>query len=159
VIDGELYMSTAPDLDHQRPSGALLALIWPHVREHDLGEVFVAPVGLILDEENGLQPDLVYVSRARSAILTRRGIRGTPDLVAEVLSPSTEARDRGVKMRRYASGGVRHYWLIAPDSRTLEAYRLGAAGYELIGTYGPADTFRPEIFPGLAIPIADLWPR
>ena len=158
VIDGALYMSTAPDLDHQRPCLALGALIWQFVRQHNLGEIFTSPVGLILDEENGLQPDLVYVSKARAAILTRRGIRGTPDLVVEVLSPSTEAQDRGIKMRRFAAAGVPHYWIIAPETRSLEAYRLGEHDYEHTGTYGPRDIFRPDLFPGLEIPMADLWP-
>src|SRR5437899_2329842 len=123
VIDGALYRSTAPDLDHQRPCGALIALIWPFVRRHNLGEIFTSPVGVILDEENGIQPDLVYVSKARAGILTRRGIRGTPDLVVEVLSPSTEAQDRGIKMRRFAAAGVPHYWIVVPETRSLEAYR------------------------------------
>jgi Uma2 family endonuclease len=157
VIDGELYMTTAPDLDHQRPSGNLFGFIWSYLRVHPVGEIYSAPVGLILDDENGLQPDLVYVSQERAGILTRRVIRGTPDLVVEVLSPSTAARDRGVKLRRYAAAGVPHYWLVEPATRTLEAYRLGEGGYILAGTFGPGDTFRPALFPGLEIPIAQLW--
>lgn len=157
VIDGALYMTTAPDLDHQRPVGGLHGYIWPYLRQHRQGEVFVSPVGLILDDENGLQPDLVYVARERAGILTRRGIRGVPHLVAEVLSPSTEARDRGVKLRRYAAAGVAHYWIIDPATHTLAAYRLGEHGYDLTGAYGPGHTFQPEIFPGLQIPIDDLW--
>ncbi len=157
VIDGELYMTTAPDLDHQQPLSALLGYIWPYLRAHRVGSIFTAPVGLILDEENGIQPDLVYVSRERAGILTRRGIRGVPDMVAEVLSPSTETRDRGVKQRRYAAAGVRYYWIIDPERHTLEAYRLGERGYEFTGTYGPGERFHPELFPGLEIPIDDLW--
>jgi Uma2 family endonuclease len=157
VIDGGLYVTTAPDLDHQRPAGSVFGFIWSYLRTHPIGEVFSAPVGLILDQENGLQPDVVYVSRERAGILTRRGIRGVPDLIVEVLSPSTEARDRGVKQRRYAAGGVPHYWIVDPTTRTLEARRLAEAGYILTGTFGPADIFRPELFSGLEIPIADLW--
>jgi Uma2 family endonuclease len=157
VIDGDLYMTTAPDLDHQRPSGAILSLVWSYLRAHPIGEIFSAPVGLILDEENGLQPDLVYVSRERAGILTRRGIRGVPDLVVEILSPSTEARDRGVKLRRYASAGVLHYWIVDPTTHTIEARHLAEHGYVLSATYGPGDLFQPSLFPGLEIPIDDLW--
>ena len=157
VIDGHLYVTTAPDLDHQRPSASLLALIWSYLRVHRTGEIFSAPVGLILDEENGLQPDLVYVSRERAAILTRRGIRGVPDLVVEVLSPSTEATDRGIKLRRYAAAGVPHYWIVAPETRSLEAYRLAEHGYQLVQVCHAGDTFRPELFPGLEISIGELW--
>jgi Uma2 family endonuclease len=157
VIDGDLYMTTAPDLDHQRPIRDLVTYIWLHVLRNELGEVFFAPVGLILDDENGLQPDLVYVEKARRAILTRRGIRGTPTLVAEVLSPSTEGRDRGIKMRRYATAGVAHYWIVDPEARTLEAHELHERQYVLTGTYAVGDIFRPSLFPGLEIPMADLW--
>lgn len=160
VIDGDLYMTTAPDLDHQEPIMALGSVIWSYLRAHPDrpgGKIFSSPVGLILDEENGLQPDLVYVSRARAGILTRRGIRGVPDMVTEVLSPGTEARDRGVKMRRYAAAGILHYWIVDPATRTLEAYRLREAVYALTGTFGPGSTFEPEVFPGLRIPIDELW--
>lgn len=157
VIDGTLCMTTAPDLDHQRPIGGLHGHIWPHVHGNRLGEVFVTPVGLILDEENGLLPDLVYVARERTGILTRRGIRGVPDLVVEVLSPSTESRDRGVKMRRYAAAGVPRYWIVDPATRTLAAYQLAEHGYAISGTYGPGNTFSPVFFPGLEIPVDDLW--
>ncbi len=78
-------------------------------------------------------------------------------LVVEILSPSTRSRDRGIKMRRYAAAGVPHYWIVDPRTRALEAYRLAERGYELIGTYGPGSTFRPELFPGLEIPFDDLW--
>jgi Uma2 family endonuclease len=74
-----------------------------------------------------------------------------------VLSPSTAPRDRGIKMRRYAASGVAHYWLIDPLARTLEAYRLGEDGYALVGAFGAGDAFRPEIFPGLEIPLGELW--
>jgi Uma2 family endonuclease len=116
-----------------------------------------APVGLILDEANGLQPDLVYVSRQNRAIITRRGLRGVPDLIVEILSPGTESRDRGMKARRYAAAGVRYYWIVAPETRTLEEYELHDGTYRLIGTFRSGEVFHPAVFPGLAIPIAELW--
>jgi Uma2 family endonuclease len=111
---------------------------------------------VVLDDENGLQPDLVYVSRERAGIITERGIEGAPDLVIEILSPSTAKRDRGIKMRRYAAAGVPHYWIVDPRTRTLEAYRLGEQGYVQTGLYGPGSVFRPDLFPGLEIPIDEL---
>ena len=111
----------------------------------------------MLYEETGVEPDLVYVSRERARIISARGIEGAPDLFVEVLSPSTQARDRGLKMRRYAVAGVPHYWIVDPSTRSLEAYRLGESGYESSGVYGPGSIFRPELFPGLEIPIDDLW--
>src|SRR5438874_2533525 len=155
VIDGQLYATPPPVLEHQGASGVLHAYIWPYVRQRELGKVYSAPVGAVLDDENGVQPDMVYVSRERLHILSRRGIEGAPDLVVEILLPSTRARDRGIKLRRYAASGVRHYWIVDPRTRALEAYRLTDGGYELSGKYGPDTTFHPELFPGLAIPIDD----
>ena len=157
VIDGRLYVSPPPILVHQNASSVLHFLVMQYVRQRGLGKVFAAPVGVVLDDENGLQPDLVYVSRERAGILSERGIEGAPDLVVEILSPSTRGRDRGIKMRRYAAAGVPHYWIVDPRTRTLEAYQLTEQGYELIGAYGPGDIFRPALFPGLEIPIDDLW--
>ena len=157
VIDGELYVTPAPSWQHQNASAALHGYLWPYVHQRRLGKVISAPIGVVLDAENGIQPDLIYISHERMHIISERGVEGAPDLVVEVLSPSTEARDRGIKLRRYAAAGVPHYWIVAPQTGSLEAYRLGEQGYEAIGVYGPGSVFRPELFPGLAIPIDDLW--
>ena len=163
VIEGDLYVTTVPDLDHQEPITHLIVTIGTYLQQRPRGrrgKLYTSPVGLILDERNGVQPDLVYVSPDRTGILTRRGIRGVPDLVVEILSPSTEATDRGVKLRRYAAFGIPHYWIIDPATRTLEAYRLSATAageYELSVTVGSTSTFEPDLFPGLSIPVGELW--
>jgi Uma2 family endonuclease len=157
VIDGVLYVTPPPLEPHQRGSTNLVGHLWQHIRLHRLGTLYAAPFGVVLDEDNGVQPDIVYVSNARQGLIVERGLEGAPDLAVEFLSRSTQSRDRGVKMRRYAAAGVMHYWIVDPRTRTLEAYRLTESGYELTGTYGPGSTFRPELFPGLEIPIDDLW--
>src|SRR5438045_4388786 len=149
VIDGQLYVTPPPILEHQGASIVLAGYIWPYVRERQLGRVYTAPAGVVLDDENGVQPDMVYVSRERLHILSRRGIEGAPDLVVEILLPSTRARDRGIKLRRYAASGVAHYWIVDPRTRALEAYRLTERGYELTGKHGPGSVVRPA-------PLADL---
>src|SRR6266849_5267162 len=130
VIDGDLFMTPAPSWQHQSSLMRLSLLVAGWVHGHGLGAVVQAPTGVVLDEENGVQPDLLYVSREHSDRISERGLEGAPDLVVEVLSPSTEARDRGVKMRRYAAAGVPHYWLLDLRARALEAYVLGDNGYE-----------------------------
>jgi Uma2 family endonuclease len=157
VIDGDLYVSPAPSWLHQRGLGVLFYYLMQYIRPRRLGELVQAPVGEVLDDETGVQPDLVYVSRERAGIITERGIEGAPDLVVEAVSPSTEARDRGLKMRRYAAAGIPHCWLLVPRDQALEACRLGEQGYEQTGVYGPGSIFRSELFPGLEIPIDDLW--
>src|SRR5919198_6463211 len=155
VIDGQLYVSPPPILEHQGATSGLCTHLLPYIHQRRLGRLYTAPVGVVLDDENGVQPDLVYVSRERFHILSRRGIEGAPDLVVEILSPSTRSRDRGIKLKRYAAAGVPHYWIVDPRTRALETYHLTERGYELSGKYGPGSTFQPELFPGLAIPIDD----
>ena len=157
VIEGELHVSPAPSWQHQRGLNRLNVRVAQHVFERGLGDVVTAPVGVALDDENGVQPDLVYISRERAHQISARGIEGAPDLVAEMLSPSTQAVDRGKKLERYAKAGIPHYWIVSPWERTLEAYRLVAGEYEPTGTFGPGSVFRPDLFPGLEIPIDDLW--
>jgi Uma2 family endonuclease len=157
VIDGELYVSPAPSSRHQHAITVLVGYLYPYIYSRGLGKIFTAPIGVVLGVGSGVEPDLVFISRERLGIVSERGIEGAPDLVVEVLSPRTESRDRGIKMRQYAAAGVPHYRLLAGRTSSLEAYRLGAEGYELVGIYGPEDTFKPELFPGLEIRIADLW--
>lgn len=157
VIDGRLYVSPPPIVPHQNASGEIFGYVWAYLQQTRLGKVFSAPIGVVLDDENGLQPDLVYVSAERLSTISRRGIEGAPDLVMEVLSPSTRSRDLGIKMRRYAAASVPHYWIVDPRSQALRTYRLSEQGYALTGEYGPGSIFRPELFPGLEIPIDALW--
>jgi Uma2 family endonuclease len=72
--------------------------------------------------------------------------------VVEVLPASTESRDRGIKFKRYAASGIPHYWMLAPETKSLEAYRVGESGYALVGIFRPGSVFQPELFPGLEIP-------
>ena len=157
VIDGDLYMTPAPAWIHQRVVSRLFFAIAEHVFRNRLGEIVTAPTGVALDDENGLQPDILFISNERRGIISERGVEGAPDLVVEVLSPSTRARDLGIKLRRYAAAGVPHYWTLDPVERVLGERRLTGDGYELLGTYGERDVFRPVVFPGLEIRLADLW--
>lgn len=157
VIDGALYVMPPPKWLHQNAIIALLARLLPHVFGNRLGKVSTAPVGVVLDDENGVQPGIVFVAQDRLEIISERGIEGAPDLIVEVLSPRTQARDRGIKMRRYAAAGVRYYWIVVPRTRSIEEYQLGPDGYERISIARPGTIFRPAIFPGLGTPVDALW--
>jgi Uma2 family endonuclease len=156
VIDGELYVSPSPLWVHQLQLGNLYEFVKTWVRVHRLGYVVPAPTGVVLDDENGLEPDIIFVSHERARYISVRGVEGPPDLVVEVLSPSTEARDRGIKLRRYAASGVLHYWIMDTDGPTIEERVLGEGGYQLVGTFGPGSIFRPTLFPGLEIPLDEI---
>jgi Uma2 family endonuclease len=156
VIDGDLYVSPAPNWRHQRQLNRLNVAVSNWVDGHNLGYVVAAPIGVVLDDENGLEPDLLFISHERAHIISERGVEGPPNLVVEVLSPSTEARDRGLKLRRYAAAGVDHYWILDTDGPRIEERVLGEDSYRLVGTFEPGEVFRPALFPGLEISIDDL---
>ncbi len=157
VINGELVVTPAPSWDHQNSIGELFMVVRLHVRTNRLGWVVDAPTGVVLESHTGVEPDILFISRERGSIITKRGVEGAPDLVVEALSPSTESRDRGTKMQAYASAGVPHYWLLDVAHRALEVLELHGDDYELVGVYHVGDVFEPPLFPGLSIRIADLF--
>jgi Uma2 family endonuclease len=130
LYEGELVTMPSPRPRHQVVIGNLYMLMAEHVRDHRLGDVYLSPIDVILSRITVLQPDLVYVERARLGLVTERAIEGAPTLVVEVLSPSTDARDRGVKQALYARYGVPFYWIVDPEARTVQALRLGGDSYD-----------------------------
>ena len=126
AIEGELYVTPAPTLRHQRISRRLFLALHELLGDPGHGELFYAPTGVEFPAtEEGVQPDLVFVSNERRGILTDRWIRGAPDLVIEILSPTTAHRDRGVKRKLYERQGVEQYWIADPDSATVEVWMFG----------------------------------
>ncbi len=131
IIEGELIETPAPSVTHQRLVKRLLKLLDEFVEKKSLGEVFVSPIDVILSDTNVVQPDLVFVSKERSDIVQNRGIFGAPDLVVEVISPSTLKKDTEDKKRIYARFGVKELWLIFPGEKAIEVFSLKGDGYEV----------------------------
>ncbi len=131
AIEGELCVSPPPKLAHQWVSAKLFGALLDLLVRPGHGHVFHAPVGVeFSDTEEGVQPDLLFVSNDRLNILTEDGIRGAPDLVIEILSPSTARRDRTVKRHLYERQGVGEYWVVDPGARQVEVWRFGAGATE-----------------------------
>lgn len=128
-----------------------------YLEVHPLGQLLFAPIDLVLSPSTVLQPDLVFVSNAQAQLITSRAIEGPPDLVVEVLSPSTADLDRLTKAQLYARHGILHYWLVVPEQVTLEAYVLAGAGYRLASQSNGSDTFPSPLFPALQINPADVF--
>jgi Uma2 family endonuclease len=123
AIEGELYVTAAPTLRHQRISRRLFLALHEMLGDPGHGEIFYAPTGVEFPAtEEGVQPDLVFVSNERRGTLADSWIRGAPDLVVEILSPATSRRDRGVKRKLYERQGVAQYWIVDPDSETVEVW-------------------------------------
>jgi Uma2 family endonuclease len=157
ILEGELVVTPAPNLGHQGASIALATILYLHVEQHGLGTVLAAPCDVLLSEISVVEPDLLFVSRARRQILERAFVRGAPDLVVEILSPSTARRDREAKAKLYAQYGVPNYWLIDPDARQAVAYVLQGGEYRQTALAQHDEPFSAPPFPDLAIPLSKLW--
>jgi Uma2 family endonuclease len=131
IINGELLMSPAPDTWHQDWLNQLNLLLTPFVKKKKLGRVFISPVDVVLDQENTVQPDLIFVASANVGIVQRRALFGVPDLLVEMVSPSSVRRDRYDKRELYARFGVKEYWIGDPANRAFEILTLAAGRYEL----------------------------
>jgi Uma2 family endonuclease len=159
LIDGEHYVTPSPNLRHQTISGRLHHLISIYLDDRPIGEVWAAPLDTVLSNFDVVEPDLIYVSRERSSILTTQNIRGAPDLVIEILSPGTLRRDEGIKRRAYERFGISEYWIVDPDLNRVSVYRLDGERFELIGQSSSEqnDTLQTPLMPGLAISVRDLF--
>jgi len=155
--DGELLVTAAPGLPHQRLVGELFILLRQHVRAHRLGEVFVSPVDCILSDTTVVQPDLVFLESERSSIANPRGIEGAPTLAIEIVSRTTAGVDRGAKLQLYARYGIEHYWIADPEARSIEAHVLAMGAYRVAGRLAEADRGSLPPFEGLTIALDTLW--
>ena len=156
IINGKAFMSPAPELLHQRWARKIFLAVERHIEAHNLGEVFFAPVDVVLDEKNVVQPDLVYVSIARASILERRGIMGAPDLVVEIICPTSLRRDRYDKRELYARFGVKEFWLADVANRSIEILSFQKGVYQLLSCATNEGKIRSEILSGFELDLAVL---
>lgn len=157
LYEGELEVTAAPNLRHQDTVGNLYAILRPHVRERGLGRLFVAPIDVRLSDITVVEPDLVFVSAARVEILHEQFIAGPPDLVIEILSPTTASRDLRTKRSLYARHGVRYYWHFDPEHRVAEALELVGERYRVAARASGDEPFSAPPFSDLIIDLRDVW--
>ncbi len=156
IIDGDLFIAPTPFVDHQRFVGELAYALGKYSEEHRLGELVLGPMDVILNDLNVLNPDLLFVLNEHKDII-QDWVRGAPDLVIEILSPTTAARDRGVKLRAYARFGVKEYWIVDPEAQAIEIYRLTPEGYDLIQTCGLAQILTSPLLPGFQVAVRQIF--
>ena len=157
LIEGELYMVPAPDFSHQIISRNIEFLLWDFVKKHSLGIVVDAPVDVVLTPEDVLQPDILFISNERRHIITKKNVNGAPDLVIEILSPSTQERDKIVKRGLYARHGVREYWIVDPEAKKVEVMIPGNKGFNLHGIFLLEDILSSPLIAGFSLPLKEVF--
>lgn len=159
IIEGELFVSRAPSLNHQRISGNIFAALRNHLDQNPVGEAITTP-GIIFSDFNGVIPDLVFISHERrDEIATGDRITGAPDLVIEIMSPGAEneRRDRTAKRQLYGKYGVREYWVVDPAKRTIEVYVLAGHTLKLQVRFAEDDDLMSSLLPGFSCKVESIF--
>ena len=157
VFNGELRMVPAPSTDHQFISRDLEFLVWNFVNKKGLGEVLYAPIDVVLDDDEVYQPDLVFIKRDRQGTIERDAIHGVPDLIIEIVSPSSVFYDTVEKKEIYRKYGVNEYWLVFPDEKAIEVFVLENGAYQEFCRCKKNGCVASKILEGLKIDAKDVF--
>jgi Uma2 family endonuclease len=154
IIDGDHYVNPAPSTYHQTVSRRLQHQLYTQIELQGRGVVYNAPVDVQLTDHDIVQPDLVVVLAARTRMITPTKIKGVPDLVVEILSPSTASNDLALKRQLYERTGVAEYWIADPDNHTLTQLVLVDGRYADRPT---GDEVRLSVLEGVTVRLAEVW--
>ncbi len=159
IIEGELFVSRAPELKHQETIGNFYFQFRQYLTHHNIGRVIITP-GVTFNNYTSVIPDLVFISNDRTDITARgKRIEGAPDIVIEIVSPGAKnsRRDRIVKRQTYAKFGVREYWIADAENQTIEIYRLQENHLALIETLRQNDDLATSLLPDFKCRVADIF--
>jgi Uma2 family endonuclease len=144
LIEGDHIVTPSPALNHQKISVRLAHYLFLYVEENDLGEILTAPTDIVLSDIDVLVPDLLFVSNNRKEILQEKYIEGAPDLIIEILSPSSVHYDRMTKFKQYSKYGVLEYWIVDPEKQQVDVFDLKQQ--ELIASFSKKDVLNTPMF-------------
>jgi len=153
--DGELVMSPTPTPNHQTIVLRFSHLLDDFVRQKKAGKVFLSPLDVVLSQHRVVQPDVLFISNGKKNIIQDR-IRGVPDLVFEVISPGTWKRDRVEKKSLYEQVGIAEYWIVDPESCTIEVFALTKGAYQLHCRTADAGTAKSKLLSGFGVSFNEL---
>jgi Uma2 family endonuclease len=157
LVRGEVHVTPAPNTRHQFILRRLVASLERYLARNPAGEFAFAPLDVRLAADIVLQPDLIFVSAARVEILGEDFVSGAPDIVLEILSPSTSAHDRATKIPLYAQAGVPEIWLIDPQAKTVEVLKLQGKKYLVDSILAGDQALTSSQLPDWELPLAELF--
>ncbi|TDA70386.1 MAG: Uma2 family endonuclease [Clostridia bacterium] len=158
-VDGEVTLLSPAATKHQRINVFLSSFLSNYVLLKKLGQVLTAPFVIRLPEPvgHGREPDIIFIREENLAHLRPTYFAGAPDLVVEITSPESLARDRGEKFKEYERAGVPEYWLVDPDKEEAEFYCLSDHGRYSVVMAGREGIYRSRVIAGLRLKIEWLW--
>ena len=157
LINGNIVKKQAPSPPHQKAVLKLSKILDDYAVEKDLGDVFTSPIDVFFDKYNNTQPDVLFIRKDRNFIITNDGIQGHPDLIVEVLSPSTFRNDRNEKMKLYLNFGVSEYWIVDPKNQSIEVYVLEDNRYKMAFFAIENGLIQSKILDGLSLEVSHVF--
>jgi Uma2 family endonuclease len=157
LINGDLVRKAAPSPEHQLILRNLAFEMHQFVRERNFGTVLFAPIDVFLDDYNAPQPDLLFISESKKSIITKDGIIGVPDIVVEIISPSSVVRDRIEKLGLYERFAVPEYWLVDAQNKSVEIYQHTSNGYEVFSAATVEENVKSKILDGFSMELKTLF--
>ncbi len=156
--NGKLIYIASPKTLHQLILGNIFNYLFFFVKQQKLGKVFSSPMDVHFDEKNIVQPDILFVSKERNAII-KDWIFGAPDLAVEIFSPSTKRNDKKNKFNLYQKHGVLEYWLVDTELKTVEVHVLKEKKYALKGIYKAGDSLKSNVVKGFEMAVVELFEK
>lgn len=157
ILEGRLLMVPSPFTPHQRISFKLSHCLGSYIEGKGAGEMFCAPYDVVLSEITVVQPDIIYVSKENSKIITEENIKGIPDLVIEIVSKTSKKNDETTKKMIYAQSNIKEYWAAYPESKEIKVYVGPEKGYFLWKTFSIEDLLSTPTFPDLNLKLTDVF--
>lgn len=157
LIEGDFDMTPAPGEKHQRISRNLQFELHKFLDVNPIGELYNAPFDVILEDSTVVQPDLLIVLDNRRSRIVSEGLKGAPNFLVEILSPSARDRDTVLKRRLYEKFGVEEYWLVDPEAESVEQMRAKQARFETVGVYSREDKVSSLVVKGMTIDLSRVF--
>ena len=160
IIDGEHYVTPSPNTKHQTVSMNLTGAFFTYLKQHPgSGRLFAAPFDVVFSDLDIVEPDLLYISRERTPIITDKHVRGAPDLVVEIHSPSTRKTDEVTKRKLYERFGVQEYWVVDPELETIKIYRRSANSFDRAADLNAEgdDLLTTPLLPDFSAPLTEIF--
>lgn len=158
IIEGVLYVTNAPDYDHQFTVMEIAFQLKLFTTQNKLGIVLTAPFEVHLSERTRpVQPDVLFIQTEKQPAPGAKFFEGVPDLIVEVLSPSTARTDHSIKFSVYEQAGVPEYWIVNPKTRSVEVFTLSGGEYALVNEFVGEEVIESRVLAGLAITTHTLF--
>ena len=157
LLDGKLILLDSPSRDHQSVRMHLLFDMYAFVNENDLGWVYCAPFDVLFTDTDVVQPDILFISQEREHILTPANVQGAPDLIVEILSPSSSTRDWRAKRELYSAHGVREYWIVDPTNRIVSILLPQDGVLEIDQTHTEDETATSTVIEGFSVSLDTIF--